>query len=559
MSQLKPRRVIQGLMDILESSPDLEACSVCKEDGETTPGTMYCTICDDVFCDGCLKMHKKMPLLRDHEVIDVRTHSKRKPKASSFMCRIHKDEKVKLFCKDCRMAICTVCCSIKHRKCDDVETIDVMTPLVKETLINETRTQKNKIKSYNDVISSTNSEIEKLSKNAQVMKDQVQKVCMAATDVLLRKEKKLLERIDKLTEKRVEELKAFRKSQEIDLQLHQQRHEFTNKAVEGNCVEDMYGMYGSVDVSRIEDTSEDKTPITSSIIFTHDTDKLLRYVAEVQLGEVKVVQGLSDRTSSPVLLQTLDCSRQGYTDCDLSDVSVMTVDGIKVTMVLDYDRLSVFYTSNKLSFKKCLQLPSALIQIAKLDGAQAAVTLPDTRQIAFIKFDPEPTLLSTVKTKTEYYGLACLNSSQLLAGGIESRASVDILDRKGNVLKSIKTGVIMNPLYIHVMRNNNVVVSEGEVKSLVSVTRDGKTVFTYTPTGIRALTWPRGITTTKKGDILLVDNGSNKVIQLTESGKFVRDILTARDGLFCPGGICLDDDGLLYVSCSESVKVFTFE
>ncbi|XP_048253794.1 protein wech-like [Haliotis rufescens] len=556
VSQLKPSHVIQGLMDDLGESSD--TCSVCKVDGETTPGTMWCTICDDVFCDGCLKLHKKMPLSRDHEVIDLRIHSNYKPKAHRFMCRIHKDEKIKLFCKDCRMAICTVCCSIKHRKCDDVETIDTMTPLVKESLITETRNQEKKIKTYTDNISSTNSKIEKLSTNAREMKDQVQKVRMAAVDVLLRKEKKLLDRIDQLTETHVHKLKAHRKSQEIELKMHQQRYEFTDKAVTSNCVADMYDIYETVAVaSRDEDTSEDKRPIPSTIVFTHDTDKLMRSVDEVQLGEVKVVQGVSDRTPSPVLLQTIDILT--FYD-SLLDVAVLVVDGIKVTVVIDRfnSRLNACYTSNKTLIKKYLQLPTGPRRVAQVGGAQAAVTLPDTQQIAFINFNPEPSLLSTVKTKRKYYGLACLNSSQLVAGGDDSRASVDVLDMKGNVLKSINTGVIKNPSYIHVTRNNNLIFSDEEVKSLASVTSDGEVVFTYTPTGDKALVYARGVTTTITGDILFVDTGTNRVIQLTESGQFVRDVLTQLYGLERPRGICLDDDGLLYVTDDGHVKVFTF-
>ncbi|XP_046338216.2 E3 ubiquitin-protein ligase TRIM63-like [Haliotis rufescens] len=486
VSQLKPSHVIQGLMDDLGESSD--TCSVCKEDGETTPGAVWCTICDDVFCDGCLKLHKKMPLSRDHEVIDLCIHSNEKPKAQRFMCRIHKDEKIKLFCKDCRMAICTVCCSIKHKKCDDVETIDTMTPLVKESLIIETRNEERKIENYTENISSTNSKIEKLSTNAQEMKDQVRKVRMAAVDVLLRKEKKLLDRIDQLTKIRMDELKAHRKSQEIELQMHQQRHEFIDKAVTSHCVAEMYDIYETLSVaSRDKMTSKDKRPIPSTIVFTHDTDKLRRSVAVVQLGEVKVYGGLYDRTSSPVLLQTIDCSRQGDIGPSARvcfDVAVLVVHDIKVTVVTGNgsSRLNACYTSNTTLIQNCLQLPTCPRRLAKVGGARAAVTLPDTKQIAFINFDPEPSLLSTVKTKREYYGLACLNYSQLVAGGDDSRASVDVLDMKGNVLKSINTGVIKNPFYIHVTRNNNLLFSDAAVKSLVSATCDGEVVFTYTPT-----------------------------------------------------------------------------
>ncbi|XP_046571381.1 tripartite motif-containing protein 45-like [Haliotis rubra] len=49
-------------------------------------------------------------------------------------------------------------------------------------------------------------------------------------------------------------------------------------------------------------------------------------------------------------------------------------------------------------------------------------------------------------------------------------------------------------------------------------------------TGDKALTNPCGITTTSTGDILFVDRDTCKVIQLTESGEFVRELLTLEDG-----------------------------
>ncbi|XP_046338217.2 uncharacterized protein LOC124119670 [Haliotis rufescens] len=343
--------------------------------------------------------------------------------------------------------------------------------------------------------------------------------------------------------------------------MHQQRHGFIHKAVTSHCVADMYDIYETVAVaSRDKDTSEDKRPIPSTIVFTHDTDKLRRSVDEVQLGEVNTVGGLSDRTSSPVLMHEIDC-RSGDMFYDLRDVVVLTVHGIKVITVIDYlhCQLSTCYVPNKTSFNTCLQLPSQPMRIAKVGGARAAVTLPDTQQIAFINFDPEPTLHSTVRTRRKYGGLAFLNPSQLLAGGYDGRASVDVLDMKGNILKSISTGVIRNPHEIHVSGENKLVVSEATVKSIVSVTSEGKTVFTYTPTGDRALTCPQGITTIRTGDILPVDRDTHRLIQLTKSGQFVRDVLTQKDGMHYPHSICLDDDSVLYVNNSRYVRVYGFE
>ncbi|XP_048239051.1 uncharacterized protein LOC125372634 [Haliotis rufescens] len=161
-------------------------------------------------------------------------------------------------------------------------------------------------------------------------------------------------------------------------------------------------------------------------------------------------------------------------------------------------------------------------------------------------------------SKQESYALACLSPSQLAAGTWGQSHCVDILDLTGRRLRSINTGVIGNPGHIHVTRNNNLIVSEEAVKSLVHVTSEGDAVFTYKPREVRALTNPRGITTTSTGDILLADYDAEKVIQLTESGQFVRVVLTQQDGLEYPGGVCLDADGLLYVTSRRYVEVFKF-
>ncbi|XP_046374016.2 E3 ubiquitin/ISG15 ligase TRIM25-like [Haliotis rufescens] len=139
VSHLKPSHVIQGLMDDFKpgaEAADANVCSVCKTQGKTTPATSWCSVCDEVFCDGCLKMHNIMPMSRDHDVVDVSDATKRKPR-HRFMCKTHKDKQIELFCKDCRIAICHTCCSIEHRKCDDVDTLDNMTPLVREHLSNQ--------------------------------------------------------------------------------------------------------------------------------------------------------------------------------------------------------------------------------------------------------------------------------------------------------------------------------------------------------------------------------------------------------------------------------------
>ncbi|XP_048239480.1 tripartite motif-containing protein 2-like isoform X1 [Haliotis rufescens] len=578
VGQLKPSHVIQGLMD--DFGPGAEAahlniCSVCKQQGKTTPALSWCSVCDDAFCDGCLKMHNMMPMLRDHEIVNASDATKRKAK-HRFMCKTHKDKQIELFCKDCRMAICHTCCSIKHRKCDNVDTLDSLTPFVREHLSNQNQELKIKMTTSENKIIFKKSQIKEINSNAQNIKDDIRKSRQAVVDMILRKEKQFLDKVDRSSDEQLHAIQAEIKSQEIELQMYQQQYEFTANAVTSNCERDMYAVYESVceAYTDIRDTDNRPAPgrvvftndmdnrtAQGRVVFTHDMDKLSKAVDELQLGEVAVVRGVSDRQSTPVLHHTIDCKADGdKEDPLLCDVTVLSVDGINVTVFADYNNnsLKTCYTSKPNTHVNQLLLSNRPLRIAKLSESQVAVSVPRSKQIVTVNVTPEPVLLSTINTSKTYYALAYLSPSQLVAGTYGESHSVDILDMTGKILKSVNTDVIRNPDYIHVTSNNNLIVSEGGVKSLVSVTSEGEAVFTYTPTGDRALTGPQGITTTSTGDILLVDWASHKVIQLTESGRFVRDVLTQQDGLSCPRGICLDGDGFLYVTCDPYVKVFTF-
>ncbi|XP_048244386.1 tripartite motif-containing protein 42-like [Haliotis rufescens] len=510
VSQLKPSHVIQGLMD--DFGPSTKAveenlCGVCTKQGKTTPATSWCSVCDVVFCEGCLQMHNMMPGLCDHEVAHLSDHTKTKVKRR-FTRQVHRDKRIELFCKDCKRAICTICCSIKHRACKDVDTIESMTPLVKEQLTNKIEQLRINMAATNNIITQRNSTIQDVKSNSQTLKDQVMKTRETVMRAILRKEKQLLGDIDKATDEQLHELQADIKSQEIELQMYQQQYEFTANAVTSNCEVDMYAVYESMCETSTDNKDTDNRPAAGRVVLTRDLDKLSKAVDELQLGEVQVVHGVSDPRSSPVLHHTIDCEEDGDgEDPRFYDVTVLTVDGVKVMVVADYNNnsLKTYYTSNFKSFDNQLLLSDGPWQIAKLSESQIAVCVPGSKEIVTVNVTPDPVLLSTIKTSKQYYALACLSPSQLAAGTDGQSHSVDILDMTGRILRSINTGVVESPDYIHVTRNNNLIVSEAAVKSLVCVTSEGDAVFTYTPTADRALTWPMGITTTSTGNILLVD------------------------------------------------------
>ncbi|XP_046574198.1 uncharacterized protein LOC124282289 [Haliotis rubra] len=300
----------------------------------------------------------------------------------------------------------------------------------------------------------------------------------------------------------------------------------------------------------------DNGPTPARVVYEHGLLNSARSLEELQL-EAKV-NDVHDRKSS-ALHHIIDYRWKSKESPDLKDVTVLTVDNMKVTVVMDLNNKSataVFISKHK-QFQQHLRFQNRPWQIAKISDRRIAVSVPQSNGIVFIHFNPNLEVESCIMTCKQYYALACLTPSQLVVGTVGGQYSVDIIDMSGNVLRSIHTGRIYSPDCIHVTSDRNLVVSQGKVRSLVSVTDEGEMIFEYTPTGTRILQWPQGVKTSSNGDILLVDGGSHKVVQLTEKGQYVRDLLID-DALDDPRGLWLDGD-LLYVTLQDCVKVFSLK
>ncbi|XP_067652257.1 E3 ubiquitin-protein ligase Midline-1-like [Haliotis asinina] len=112
---VKPIFVIQGLLDSFGlGSKDTTNCRYCKEEGETTLATSWCSVCDDALCERCLRMHNRHPSSRHHDVVAMSPEVKISRRRQGVMCKDHTDEVIKFLCKDCKKAVCQTCCIIYH-------------------------------------------------------------------------------------------------------------------------------------------------------------------------------------------------------------------------------------------------------------------------------------------------------------------------------------------------------------------------------------------------------------------------------------------------------------
>ena len=104
-------------------STHCEGC--CLDSGERKLATMFCVECCQKFCDACVDSHRRIRTTRNHNIVNVTDEqhaSKNSGTSARVCCDDHDGEVVKMFCFDCRTAICTICFEKQHKshKCSDV-------------------------------------------------------------------------------------------------------------------------------------------------------------------------------------------------------------------------------------------------------------------------------------------------------------------------------------------------------------------------------------------------------------------------------------------------------
>ncbi|XP_071092447.1 uncharacterized protein [Haliotis cracherodii] len=565
---VKPIFIIQGLLDSFgPGSKDTASCSYCREEGETTPAVVWCSVCDEALCDKCTGAHNRIPSLRKHKVIDLSGEVKVR-RRNKVTCKEHKDETIKYLCKDCKKAVCQTCCTIYHRKCDSVVTLESEMMAVKAELVKMKETLSRRRHKRNTEVQKMKSVMsEEICRHSQKESD-IQSASLKAIQRIKLKEQKLLDQLREMSEKHIGQLKADIKSGEMSVQMYQQQAELIDQALQSECDMDVYEMYqgceaGDVEAVGVADVKERGR--ISKVTFRQDTDKLSKSLDDLQLGEIDVMyESVLDLTATPVLQDTINVKVAGDSNTPYStDVTVMVVNDTDTVVVTDNYNHSVksFYTRNNQTRHIKLSLGDQPLSVTKLTHNQVAVTVLNMNQIVTVEVNPDLVLLSTVTTSKQYWGITSLTPSTLAAGS-RSPPCVDILDMTGNVLRSISplqngNNILRYPNFLCTTRTGNILVSDTGTKCVVCLTPEGDVVFTYSPTGDTALKYPHGITSTSTGDILVTDYSIHRVIHLTESGQFVRNILTQQDGINHPVGMATSQKLTEhFLTCTICTEVF---
>ncbi|XP_052077087.1 E3 ubiquitin-protein ligase TRIM56-like [Mytilus californianus] len=120
--------LLVGLIEKHKVERTEKICMSCERfDANTkSEATSVCIDCSDALCATCTRCHKSSKLRSNHEIVPISDISKDGYALKSFrnMCSEHKNKELELFCVDHDCSCCSICVSVKHRKCENVLTIE---------------------------------------------------------------------------------------------------------------------------------------------------------------------------------------------------------------------------------------------------------------------------------------------------------------------------------------------------------------------------------------------------------------------------------------------------
>ncbi|XP_053374269.1 E3 ubiquitin-protein ligase TRIM33-like isoform X2 [Mercenaria mercenaria] len=123
-------------------------CSMCKEQNKNVNAAKYCVDCHDYYCSDCVNIHKTVPALKGHKILDKEVGQEGKlPMVPTERCERHSYKPVDMYCQSHHIVGCYTCMAVDHRTCQDVfyvpEFLKTRKNIVPEFLRRITNVEKN--------------------------------------------------------------------------------------------------------------------------------------------------------------------------------------------------------------------------------------------------------------------------------------------------------------------------------------------------------------------------------------------------------------------------------
>ena len=193
-------------------------CDACRSDEVSEsdkPASMYCVQCQQNYCEQCSRSHSRMKAAAGHVQMEIG----KLPQEEEIVlklpttCDVHKDEEIKVFCLECKLAIC-VMCFIKSHKTHDCSDIAEVSADLRKQVISDTDKVTELLKKIEEFVPRLEKEKSELASHLADIESEINTAADKLIAAVQRDRAKLLSEVESIKTKRVKQLETVK--QEVE-------------------------------------------------------------------------------------------------------------------------------------------------------------------------------------------------------------------------------------------------------------------------------------------------------------------------------------------------------
>ena len=536
----------------------------------------FCRQCAEFICSDCVRSHRKMKTFATHKVVTLQELKEGGAKgiplkeAPPSMCKDH-DEQLKIYCFDCNHLICRDCVISDHAG-HKFEFVNKSAPRYKKT-VKESLAPLAKIQTN---ISVATREVEKVerevSEQHKAVKVTTEQSFKQLHEILLKREKQLLDRASELKQQKLDNLGAQKKGFALATSEIQGLVEFVERSVENSTDEEFMSLQ-----QHIQEQIQEQCAKHERI------DLVPAEVANVGV-RVACAEGISDLCQKNaeviVLADPTKCTAEGPGTqvAEVGKSAQFTVHTVyqngqlcREQLVVEAELKSV--VNDSVTHTKVTSKGKGVYEVTytpEVRGRHTLIVKVNGTQIASSPFQVfakiHPTQLDkpvrVVEGVTYPWGIA-LNSKQQLVVAEWGGNKVTVFDTEGKKVQTITSEKFSRLIGVAVDKDDNLYVSDKSNSSLLKFSKEGRLMKVVGRKGTQPGEFKDpGMIKIINDKLYVCDRGNHRVQILNTELEYVNSFGCHGDGngqFNKPNGIAQDRAGNLYVSDSYNDRVQVFD
>ena len=493
------------------------SCGICtKKSAEIS----YCFTCEELLCRNCVNAHElfqesafrghKVTAVKQFQAVDYEALLKRQ----SFCPQpYHEREVTRFFCLECQICVCQVCINTDHKN-HNVDPLEKAADAEKANIMAAVESIEQKKKVCSDAIITFQQVVEELERNVTAAKREVSQTAKQMIEKIREQEREATKIIENARVSRIEKINSLNEQVKSLMKQLDQAVQFAKNLVERSSSSDVMKSKKTLEqrFGDLDKATVPSLPVSSFVKFfsTNALDNL-------NLGSVITNETDVQLSSMEALTENLQADLEAECEEELTS---------------EYQR--------ELDVK---------VLIEPAENVASLRILKKENDDFHVKFVP--------KVPGTYNMTVKINGDKLVTSPFRVHVKERRIDVVGELV--LKGEIPESPNLIAVNSKGTIAVSDDEEHCILMFDEDGNVVgkFGSYGEGPGQLTYPAGLTFLNDVELLVVDDGNNRIQQFNvQTGNLVKSFgkTGTGDGKFlAPEGIFINDEGHIIVTdCSNN-------